>query len=150
MFCVLAPRGRATAKATLRITYATLLAYSTWGLSKLRSDRGLRSKRSGLLSRESGWSLIEHLTVGRTPYFYSLKRRLSQHAIDGIFRALRAQTSAPSQSQFKVTREIICRIRADNLKPNADWATIALHIAYRRETRPVTRMPRPMHSSRND
>lgn len=51
--------------------------------------------------------MIEHLVVGRSAYFYRGKRRLSQDAIDRLFRAVRAQAAAPSQNLFRFVRSPI-------------------------------------------
>lgn len=48
--------------------------------------------------------MIEYLTVGRSAYFFSRKRRLSQDAIDRLFRSLRAKAAAPSQNLFRLVR----------------------------------------------
>lgn len=48
--------------------------------------------------------MIEHLVVARSAYFYRGKRRLSQNAIDGLFRTVRAQAIAPSQNLFRLVR----------------------------------------------
>lgn len=48
--------------------------------------------------------MIEHLEIGRSGYFYQRKRRLSNDAIDKLFRALRAQTRQPSQNFFRIDR----------------------------------------------
>lgn len=49
--------------------------------------------------------MIEHLIAGRSAYFHSRKRRLSQDAIERLFRSLRAQAASPSQNLFKLVRE---------------------------------------------
>lgn len=48
--------------------------------------------------------MIEHLVIGRSAYFYRKKRRLSQDAIDRLFRTVRAQATAPSQNLFRFVR----------------------------------------------
>lgn len=48
--------------------------------------------------------MTEHLELGRSGYFYQRKRRLSNDAIDRLFRGLRAQARQPSQNLFRVDR----------------------------------------------
>src|SRR3546814_1138084 len=48
--------------------------------------------------------MIEHLVVGSAAYFHSRKRRLSQDAIDRLFRSVRAQVSSPAQNLFRLVR----------------------------------------------
>src|SRR3546814_8490529 len=48
--------------------------------------------------------MIEHLVVGSAAYFHSRKRRLSQVAIDRLFRSVRAQVSSPAQNLFRLVR----------------------------------------------
>lgn len=48
--------------------------------------------------------MIENLIIGRSGYFYQRKRRLSNDAIDELFRTLRAQARQPSQNLFRVDR----------------------------------------------
>jgi hypothetical protein len=48
--------------------------------------------------------MIEHLQIGRSGYFHRRKRRLSNDAIDKMFRALRAQVRQPSQNLFRAIR----------------------------------------------
>src|SRR3546814_11383820 len=42
--------------------------------------------------------------VGSAAYFHSRKRRLSQDAIDRLFRSVRAQVSSPAQNLFRLVR----------------------------------------------
>jgi hypothetical protein len=51
--------------------------------------------------------MIEYLTVSRSAYFFSRKRRLSQDAIDRLFRSLRAKAAAPSQNVFRSVRTLV-------------------------------------------
>src|SRR3546814_18573777 len=51
-----------------------------------------------------GRVMIEHLVVGSAAYFHSRKRRLSQDAIDRLFRSVRAQVSSPAQNLFRLVR----------------------------------------------
>lgn len=48
--------------------------------------------------------MIQHLEIGRRAYFFQRKRRLSNEAIDRLFRGLRAQARQPSQNLFRVDR----------------------------------------------
>lgn len=48
--------------------------------------------------------MIEHLEFGRSGYFYQRKRRLSNDAIDKLFRVLRAQARQPSRNLFRADR----------------------------------------------
>lgn len=48
--------------------------------------------------------MIENLTVGRSAYFFSRKRQLSQNAIERLFRSLRVKMAAPSQNLFRMIR----------------------------------------------
>ena len=49
--------------------------------------------------------MIEHLEIGRSGYFFQRRRRLSNDAIDRLFRTLRAQAKVPSQNLFRAIRE---------------------------------------------
>lgn len=48
--------------------------------------------------------MIEHLTHGRAAYFHSRKRRLSQDAIEQLFRTLRTHAPERSRNFFKLVR----------------------------------------------
>jgi hypothetical protein len=48
--------------------------------------------------------MIEHLYVSRAAYFYGRKRRLSNAAIDRLFRMLRSNAVAPSKNLFSAHR----------------------------------------------
>ncbi len=48
--------------------------------------------------------MIEHLYVSRAAYFYRRKRRLSNAAIDRLFRMLRSNAVAPSKNLFSAHR----------------------------------------------
>jgi hypothetical protein len=48
--------------------------------------------------------MIEHLNVSRAAYFYRRKRRLSNAAIDRLFRMLRSNAVAPSKNLFSANR----------------------------------------------
>jgi hypothetical protein len=48
--------------------------------------------------------MIEHLYVSRAAYFYRRKRRLSNAAIDRLFRMLRSNAVAPSKNLFSARR----------------------------------------------
>jgi hypothetical protein len=48
--------------------------------------------------------MIEHLNVSRAAYFYRRKRRLSNAAIDRLFRMLRSNALAPSKNLFSAHR----------------------------------------------
>ena len=49
--------------------------------------------------------MIEHLEIGRSGYFYRRKRRLTNEAIDRLFRSLRTNSQQPSQNLFRIDRE---------------------------------------------
>ena len=51
--------------------------------------------------------MIEHLSVGRAAYFYARKKRLSNSAIDKLFRTLRSEATMPSQNLFRADRVAI-------------------------------------------
>src|SRR5579864_846321 len=48
--------------------------------------------------------MIEHLIIGRAAHFYRRKRRLSNAAIDRLFRMLRSNAVAPSKNLFSAHR----------------------------------------------
>lgn len=48
--------------------------------------------------------MIGHLSVGRAGYFYARKKRLSNVAMNALFRALRSNAQAPSQNLFRANR----------------------------------------------
>lgn len=49
--------------------------------------------------------MIQHLSVGKTAHFFAFKRRLSNAAIDDLFRQLRSRTTSPSQNLLRHDRE---------------------------------------------
>jgi len=51
--------------------------------------------------------MIEHLTVTRGAYFYGRKKRLSNVAIDTLFRTLRSNATAPSRNLFRANRVVL-------------------------------------------
>lgn len=51
--------------------------------------------------------MIEHLEIGRAGYFFGRKRRLSNAAVDQLFRSLRAEARQPSQNLFRIDREVL-------------------------------------------
>lgn len=55
--------------------------------------------------------MIEHLEIGRSGYFYRRKRRLTNEAIDRLFRSLRANARQPSQNLFRIDREALGETR---------------------------------------
>ena len=55
--------------------------------------------------------MIEHLEIGRSAYFFRRKRRLTNEAIDRLFRSLRASTRQPSQNLFRIDREALGEAR---------------------------------------
>lgn len=48
--------------------------------------------------------MIGHLSVSRAAYFYRCKKRLSNAAIDALFRTLRSNASTPSKNLFRANR----------------------------------------------
>lgn len=55
--------------------------------------------------------MIEHLEIGRSGYFYRRKRRLTNEAIDRLFRSLRTNSRQPSQNLFRIDREQFGSVR---------------------------------------
>lgn len=49
--------------------------------------------------------MIEHLSVGRAGYFYARKKRLSDAAVNSLFRTLRSNAQQPSQNLFRAIRD---------------------------------------------
>lgn len=55
--------------------------------------------------------MIEHLDIGRSGYFHVRKRRLTNDAIDKLFKALRMQAREPSRNLFRADRVVLCEAR---------------------------------------
>ncbi len=45
--------------------------------------------------------MIAHLEVGRSAYFYRTRQRITNAAIEALFRNLRASARQPSQNLFQ-------------------------------------------------
>jgi hypothetical protein len=51
--------------------------------------------------------MIEHLSVSRAAYFYRRKKRISNAAIESLFRTLRSEANTPSKNLFRANHVVL-------------------------------------------